>query len=1704
MARSAKVNVGGSASTSKPRRKRRSRLGRFLLVSFMLILVLLIGLVALAPTIASSMAPGIIENALNPKLKGSIDVTDVHVRWTQAGSPVQTATAAVYDDRQNKIAQVTLESQFGIFSVLGGIGNLGEFVVTGEADIVRHADGTTNIERVFAPMMQPAPSTPPSQPSSQPAKLPPNLRAVLRIASLTGTYTDESLPVPLQVELEKMTARIVFATGQPLEVTLDAEVLTDAPGAAGAIPGAPTPAAARQRGTLSIAGNVDHVSSTDGSLTIDQADADITITARDLPLAVADSVAGLNGTLTRAIGDRLGFDITVAGTMKQGNANLSVATNGGTSLTGRLGFADNVLTTTQPIVFTLDTARAAAADPAIQAALSSSEAARITTLPTLSVTLADLSVRVPAGGAPLDLRGTRATVTAALGEMAGSVMVPGQSTARTFRLTPMNVVVSVPDLAQGVTIATSGQASIDNQPAGNLRLDARATNLLDASGKPSTGLPTIAGQAVVEDFALPIFQPILDALAPTSGITLASAIGPTLNFSLGAESETSGGAPLAPGQIPPTTVTLAMDSANITAGGNVRLASDAIRTLDADGVWLRVESLVPVIGGMLAPAGVTLENGGQLTLRAQEINIADPMAATPPLDRARAKLAIEFSETRGQLTMGAAPTAYRLEAGQVLFNVDGAADSIALAGRINALLSNDARITTTLDTTLAGLLGQLSGKPQAATSTGQGITISATQVGRWLGAVMPATTPVRIEPGGQMSIALTGLAVAAPPAQPQGAAKAPAVPDIVQRLTANFDVTGSGVRFAPVLAAALPGEAAPTPEMIEMGNLALGIRMAPATPPSLTLDSTYTTAGQAFTMGGTMAMVRPLSQATTIRQMIPRGRMQLDQVPIELLRLLPMEVVGSTGQPVNLTALAGELLGRKVVIVFGLTGAGRGAPADHTGANFRISGRNFRLETTGVINAEGYASNESTVQIPVTPRLVQMVGNNFLSTMPHRPTLTQNAEIMVTVAPFTLPLDENLSPRPNSTIPLSARVETAMIVDNLVLAVDGNNQPINAGPVSLEGLRATATMPITLAAPVDPSAPAPATPAPPSTSPMKVDFALTARRPGRPDSMLASVTGNATRTGTALDATASLANLDLAWIESAIGKPAMITGALGPTLKLDATFAGDPAATANATLTLAAANLTMPQPFRVAMTPTAITLASPINASFNATPEWATRYMFGQTDPANMMVRVQRAIPFNINVPALTITRGDGRGPLVPGEWGVDATITTPEIAVVLKDGHELRYLNPEIIVRTARNNPRQINASVRMTEATPIAAATPATPPATTPAATPTAATPAAPGTPPSDPSQNILRISLTDLMDDAGQLNIPGASAEAIGRVPGFPTELLDAVAKQNGLLPELLGPAVTVDITARNVPLAFLAGPTVATAGAPSTPFGTAQPAAPAAPNPAANLRGRVEAQLLSERARARLAGDINNMVLTTSEPLSVDLNEITKAVSEHFASGMPLISTFEKPRSLQPATVRGDAITLPMDGNLANLNGRFAIDPGELQFTSSGILGSLLKFGGGQASGVAGRRLEPFTFTITSGVVNYDKFSLPLGEFTISTTGSVNLTNNTMDLLVYIPVGAVADDALGLFNVGLGSSLSQLAPGFDGALPFRIRGPMNSARPQPALDVFVKEFGSQLTNPGNLLDRFLRPGSGEGGGNGLPRIPFLRRGSETPPG
>ena len=450
----------------------------------------------------------------------------------------------------------------------------------------------------------------------------------------------------------------------------------------------------------------------------------------------------------------------------------------------------------------------------------------------------------------------------------------------------------------------------------------------------------------------------------------------------------------------------------MTAGGRLRVAQDEVRTLDERGLWLRIGSVARILGTMLEGAGLTVASGGEVNLAITDLFLADPMAEAPPLDRARARLTLGVSETRGQLLAGPGPTNYRVDPGRIALFIDGARDTIEVAGRIDALITGDARIATQIDTTLSGLLGQIGGKAQPATSTGQGLRITMTEVGRWLAAVLPADAPVRVENSGQVTIALGGLAIAPSPARPAGPSlgKAPATPDILHRITASLEVGASGLRFAPTLQPETPGAAPPAPEMIEVGSFAITAGLSPAAAPSLTLDSAYTVSAQQFKIGGTLAWPARSPASRRCARWF-RGRIALDQAPSSCSASCPWRS-RAAGEPVNITALVGEAVGRKIDVVLGLLAPPRNQPADHTNVALRIIGRGTRLDASGVINAEGFAAGETVLAATLTPRLLQLVQNAFAPDLEHKPRLTENASVRITVAPMLIPLDESLAPRP--------------------------------------------------------------------------------------------------------------------------------------------------------------------------------------------------------------------------------------------------------------------------------------------------------------------------------------------------------------------------------------------------------------------------------------------------------------------------------------------------------------------------------------------------------------------------------------------------------------------------------------------------------------------------------------------------------------------
>jgi len=271
--------------------------------------------------------------------------------------------------------------------------------------------------------------------------------------------------------------------------------------------------------------------------------------------------------------------------------------------------------------------------------------------------------------------------------------------------------------------------------------------------------------------------------------------------------------------------------------------------------------------------------------------------------------------------------------------------------------------------------------------------------------------------------------------------------------------------------------------------------------------------------------------------------------------------------------------------------------------------------------------------------------------------------------------------------------------------------------------------------------------------------------------------------------------------------------------------------------------------------------------------------------------------------------------------------------------------------------------------------------------------------------------------LADSSG--SITSERARVTGRVTGsVPTALLDAVSGMDGLLVDALGPTTSVEIRAEGL----------------------------------SREGGRVDATAKTDFAEAKISGRVEGGELVAEGAPVVTIRRISQGLGDRvFESALPMLAQFEKTAEDEPATVTASGLRVPMDGDIGKLNGRVTMALGTLRFETSSIFGELLKATGNRTGGRIGRKVKPFDVTIENGVVRYERVELPIGEFTIVARGMVDLVNQRMDIVTFVPVLAVADEVV---------KVSRFAPGLT-MIPIRTRGAIGKAKSEVALELILEE-------------------------------------------
>jgi hypothetical protein len=1586
-----------AARASAPRPRRRRKLWWVLGG----IAVLFIALVLFAPAIASSFAPGFVESAAKKQIAGGVKVSGVSLSWT---GPQTIKTLRLTDPKDRLVGEFSAEVSAGLLSLATGSLDLGLITLSGKAYVERGLDGKTNIEAATAPAPGVTPKPKPA--TSEPAKLPKNLSATVKINKIRLAFVDYSgasaatpgAPPgpPTAVTIDDIKGELSLAPGSPIKLKLTAAA---APIAAGEDPKRIPAVVEAGAGTIELNAKIAGVIAGDGTIKPEKANVDATLDVKNFPVTVLDALAGQGGKLAKGLGDRAQLNLVASGDSSAGKVDLTASTAAGAQqrVTAKLqaDVKDGLLTLRSPAEVRVPGAAISALAPQVADSLAKSDVT-LAAMPDATLEIRTLRAQLPREG-PFNLASVGIDASLRTTGVEGTLKLPDPSgkpaQATAFTLAALDAKVTSDRLDGPVRITAATQATIGGKPAGKLDLDATASGLIK-NGQPVSGLPeSVTGRILIEGMSTAIAQPF----AAASKLDLPNDVGPTVDLDINAATKAAAGA------TPQTyTANITLKSKNFNLAASAQADDKAIR-LGEQGLDLKIAT-ISALAQRFVPAnlGWTIQPGGEVAVKANQLVI--PLLSkdgkkTPLLDGASGLLTVAIRN------LSATPPAD--------------------AGNRTPIQTQAINLGVTLSATAAPKV-----KLDAAGAY-DGAPFSINGAFDLLGMISPGTTLASIKPADirpQGSLEIKDLPTALVRLMPTGAKAADAGTIDNDRVTDRIALGDPAVfpgatatTSNPALAFAQPGRKADPPPAT---NPAKPTNPAqPAPPPA--------SGGQkppAPPAGQTPPAQTPPAQ-TPPAQKPPQGPAQPGPQP------------KPAGPALDLPRLIQDALGRTVSLKLDSKPvAGKPEALDLT---TNITAPRLTASAGAQLTPTLLSLRAVEARTTLDPSLVQTLLASFAPDLKPAPELAAPAPLIVSLKPLDIPLvDSKPDFQKAGVLSASLRIPESLSIRNLVQKnADGTTRDL--GVVGVEGLELTATVPMSALGDKKLTGE-------PATAEARLAGRLRAGETAAAIAPLASLTGTATaplkggEIAGALLASIKLTDLNVASVDRIAQQNGLLPAALGPTMSLESNVRLEPApktAAAGTASTIRidalakSPNLTMEKPLKAELLADRIRVTEPANIRLDVKPDLVDRLTAPPPGaaPKASSLRLARATTLDVALNKLVISKGQGKdasgpytiGPMLAGVFDADVQIDIPDAALTFTDGQTMSLGGAKANVRSdAKGGPLGFNVAASQVRVTKPGVET--------------------------APEAKALKLegTIANLADSHGNINAKAAQLSAIGDLPSVPTEFIDALANQNGLLVAALGPAVTVKLKAERFAL------------------GGAQ--APNAPP------GLLEATLTSQRATAEVRGASRGAVFVADAPMRVSVTEITKELSEKVSKGLPSVGSIEKTPKDAPATIIATNLTAPLDGNLANLNADIAIDPGEARFGTSSVFGKILKPIGQRTEGVIGRKLEPLNVTIRSGIATYNKYKIPLGEFEFQSEGTVDMVGKRMDIITWIPFGALTDEAAGAFNSGLGALLSgnRVADAL-AMVPFRSKGSFdNPGPPSPDLELYLKNVGKSV-NPIDII-------------------------------
>jgi hypothetical protein len=536
---------------------------------------------------------------------------------------------------------------------------------------------------------------------------------------------------------------------------------------------------------------------------------------------------------------------------------------------------------------------------------------------------------------------------------------------------------------------------------------------------------------------------------------------------------------------------------------------------------------------------------------------------------------------------------------------------------------------------------------------------------------------------------------------------------------------------------------------------------------------------------------------------------------------------------------------------------------------------------------------------------------------------------------------------------------------------------------------------------------------------------------------------------------AKLDNLPVAFVDGMMGQPGMVAGAVGPTLGLDLVAnvdSGSDAPLRSVSLGIRSQRVNTTRPLSIAASGDTLRLTQPAELRVVLDPAWANRYLLGadagpDAPPPLMLLTSETNATLAVRQLVLPAQMGGTPeapgGPMKLGVFSIDASVDLPQVAMTVSDARTpVTMIGGSLDLRptTVANATLDYDLRVREWMA-------------------------AGQRSNPQQPSR--IWGTLFGIATPTGIVAAESANATGSFDLPGVPTALVDAFARTD-LPSKALGDSVSAKGWYREI----------------------------------SSVAGAFLFEATSPNATAQAQGFYRDGYLMVTKPAdggaTATISRITPALTADLAKALPLLQNIEKTPQDEPARlILTTNIAVPIDGNMNNLGGYFTMEMGTAQFAMREQFLGILRIPGLQRQGEVGRRLDPLHIVMDRGVIAYQPYSLPVGEFRFLLVGAVNLSDrdwessgmnlragpNSIDAITYIPAGAVATEAIGSLGLpgGLGPQIM---------VPFRSRGPIDNPRMQVDLGLMARETlrpenilqgaGDLLGEPGRLLNDLIGGG------------------------